>query len=119
MPALRTEPHPTAMASPRPDPETFVRRHQQALWRYARGLGAPTDLAEDLVQEAFVTALRRFAGGPDAAAFVFLRTTLRHLWLRHCRDDSRREELLVEAADRLWERTQGDLDNATRFLSRE
>lgn len=28
------------MATDRPDPETFVRRHQQALWRYARGLGA-------------------------------------------------------------------------------
>lgn len=116
MPAVRTEPTLTAMASQRPDPETFVRRHQQALWRYARGLGAPSDLAEDLVQEAFVTTLRRFRGGPDAAAFVFLRTTLRHLWLRQRRDDRRREELLVEAADRLWERTQSDLDGGARWL---
>lgn len=104
------------MATDRPDPETFVRRHQQALWRYARGLGAEPNLAEDLVQEAFVTALRRFHGGPDAAAFVFLRTTVRHLWLRRRRDDARREELLADAADRLWERTGGDADGGVRWL---
>lgn len=116
MPALRPNPTPTLMASQRPDPETFVRRHQQALWRYARGLGAEPNLAEDLVQEAFVTALRRAFDGPDAAAFVFLRTTVRHLWLRRRRDDMRREELLAAAADRLWQRTGGDADGGARWL---
>lgn len=116
MPALRTNPRPTPMATDRPDPETFVRRHQQALWRYARGLGAEPNLAEDLVQEAFVTALRRFDGGPDAAAFAFLRTTVKHLWLRRRRDDARRAELLAEAADRLWQRAGGDDDGGARWL---
>ena len=58
-----------------------------ALLRYVRLLGAVPDHAEDLVQEAFAIALARadFDARVPGAAFTFLRTTARHLWLRRCR----------------------------------
>jgi RNA polymerase sigma-70 factor (ECF subfamily) len=82
-----------------------VRRHQVGIWRYLRALGAPADLAEDLVQDSFLIAFRRLprAVGPAGEA-SFLRQTARHLYLRRRRDEGRREELLVELADRLWVR---------------
>jgi RNA polymerase sigma-70 factor (ECF subfamily) len=87
------------------DPEATVRRHQQGLWRYLRALGAPADLAEDVLQDTFVVALDKLhEERGDAATASFLRATARHLWLRRRRDQSRREALLVEAADRLWQR---------------
>jgi DNA-directed RNA polymerase specialized sigma24 family protein len=58
-----------------------------ALLRYVRLLGAVPDHADDLVQEAFVIALARadFDARVPGAAFTFLRTTVRHLWLRRFR----------------------------------
>jgi RNA polymerase sigma factor (sigma-70 family) len=38
----------------------LVRRHQNALYRYGRGLGLDHDTALDLVQETFVKAFARF-----------------------------------------------------------
>jgi RNA polymerase sigma-70 factor (ECF subfamily) len=86
------------------DLEAIVRQHQRALWRYLRALGAEPATADDLLQDTFLVALR--AGLVDrghAAVATFLRQTARHLFLRRRRDQGRREELLVELADRLWQ----------------
>ncbi len=76
---------------------------RDALWRYVCVLGADAATADDIVQEAFVVALRRdgFEASVPAAAFVFLRTTARHLWLK-----SRRRRVTVREiaeADRVWD----------------
>lgn len=82
-----------------------MRRHQVALWRYLRALGAGPELAEDLLQDTFVVALQKLEEDRgEAATATFLRATARHLLLRRRRDLSRRERLLLEAADRLWQR---------------
>ncbi len=82
-------------------------RHRQALWRYLRVLGASSADAEDLVQEAFLVALRRpgFDDSSAAAVFTFLRTTARQLWLR----SNKRvlDERQLEEADEVWERRCG------------
>ena len=105
----------TVSSPPRPiaslAPEALA-AHRAALWRYLRTLGADAATADDLVQEAFVVALRRadFDAGAPAAAFAFLRTTARHLWLksRRGRPDGQRVEREVDEADRVWEQRCGD-----------
>lgn len=94
---------PASMTSPAVDLEALVRTHQVGVWRYLRALGAPPDLAEDLLQDTFLVAFRKL--GRDAAPAAvgsFLRQTARHLYLRRRRDEGRREELLVELAETLW-----------------
>ncbi|MCA8975123.1 MAG: sigma-70 family RNA polymerase sigma factor [Planctomycetes bacterium] len=91
------------------DLEALVRRHQLGLWRYLRALGAPPAQAEDLLQDTFLIAFRRLEDDRDPPAVAaFLRRTGKHLLLRRRRDEGRREELLVELADRLWQRDCGD-----------
>ena len=91
------------------DLEALVRRHQLDLWRYLRTLGAPPAQAEDLLQDTFLVAFRKLADDRDAKAVAaFLRRTGKHLLLRRRRDEGRRVELLVELADRLWQRDCGD-----------
>lgn len=79
-----------------------------ALWRYARTLGADAATADDLVQEAFVVALRRsdFDARHAGAVFTFLRTTCKQLWLRSQR--RRGSERDVDAADAVWVARCGD-----------
>jgi RNA polymerase sigma-70 factor (ECF subfamily) len=83
--------------------------HRRGLWRYLRVLGCDDATADDLVQEVFVVALRRagFDASDPAAAFAFLRTTARHLWLKSRR--RRVAEREVEEGDRVWDaRCDGD-----------
>lgn len=102
---MRSCPIPMPEPTEPQDLAALVGRHQRAVWRYLRALGAPPDHAEDLTQETFVVAWRRgFEDRGPAAAAAFLRTTARNLWLRRRRDEGRREELLVELADRMWQR---------------
>jgi RNA polymerase sigma-70 factor (ECF subfamily) len=79
----------------------LVERHQQGLWRYLRLLGAAPDLADDLLQETFIVALRRGIrdDGPAAVA-TYLRATARNLFCQHHR--RRRAVRGVEEADRIW-----------------
>jgi hypothetical protein len=65
----------TSARSTESDPKLRVvtPQHREALWRFLRVLGASSCDAEDLVQEAFLVALRRpdFDGMSAAAVFTF------------------------------------------------
>ena len=96
----------TVMAAARRETDAdlgdLVERHQQGVWRYLRVLGAAPDLADDLLQETFVVALRRGLRDEGAAAVAaFLRVTARHLFRKHHRRRTALRE--VEEADRVWE----------------
>jgi RNA polymerase sigma-70 factor (ECF subfamily) len=94
---------PAAVTTNPPDLEALVRRHQLGLWRYLRALGAPTDLAEDLLQETFLVAMEKLREDRgEAAVATFLRACARHLWLRRRRDLGRREVLLAEFVETHW-----------------
>ena len=84
--------------------EEFVERHLHTVWRYLRMHGAEHDEADDLTQEAFVTALQKGVMQLDPpAAQVFLRRTARFAFLHHLRD-RRRDPALADAVDELWDR---------------
>jgi RNA polymerase sigma-70 factor, ECF subfamily len=86
----------------RPPAATIGERERQALWRYARTLGADAHTADDLVQGAIVIVLARpgFDFTVPAAVFGFLRTTCRQLWLRSKRRKLSDRE--IEEADLVW-----------------
>lgn len=75
------------MALNRETLEILVRTHQAELVRYVRFLGAKTNDAEDIVQDAFLAAFRdgvpQTAGGRAEAAWM--RGIARNLFLVHCR----------------------------------
>ena len=91
--------------SPVADPrEEAIHLHLRGVWRYLRMLGCPPDQAEDLTQDAFVTALAKGAAARDPAALgSFLRQTARFLFLRSLKG-SRSAETLADAVDLLWRR---------------
>lgn len=100
MHALRTDPPAATDAL-----EAWVRRHQTAVWRFLRALGCPLHEADDLTQDTFLLALdRRQHERDDASAAAFLRQTAKHLWLHRRRDDQRRAQQLLAAAEQLWQR---------------
>ncbi|MGD8319586.1 MAG: sigma-70 family RNA polymerase sigma factor [Gemmatimonadota bacterium] len=76
--------------------ELLVRRYQDGLFRYARGLGVPPDAAEDLVQDALIRAYRYLRTCADSERFeVWVFRILRNAaldWLK----DIRRRSVSVE-----------------------
>lgn len=78
----------------RPDPRgEWVSRHQRGLWRFARLLGARSDHADDLVQDALLAALHKGVHErADAEAAAWLRAAVRNLWRMHLRTQRRRPE---------------------------
>ena len=67
-----------------PSPKDFVERHLRSVWRYLRMQGADAHEADDLAQEAFVTAIRKGALHLDPpAAQVFLRRAARFAHTAH------------------------------------
>jgi RNA polymerase sigma-70 factor (ECF subfamily) len=89
--------------------ETMVRTHQASLYRYARYLGADRAAAEDIVQEAFLAALR--ASGRPARDRIrdrdaWLRGVTRNVFLSHYRRMSaspvRADSRALESAERTW-----------------
>jgi RNA polymerase sigma-70 factor (ECF subfamily) len=88
-------------SAPAADLAALVARHQQGVWRYLRVLGAAADLADDLLQDTFVVALRRgLRDDGHAAVATFLRATARHLWLKAARRRTALRE--VAEADAVW-----------------
>lgn len=82
----------------------FVRKHQVGLWRFLRSAGCDAALAEELTQDALLVALRRdVATRQERTAAAFLRTTARNLWMKRRHSDRRRAELLIDAAEQLWQ----------------
>jgi RNA polymerase sigma-70 factor, ECF subfamily len=64
----------------------LVREHQAEVWRYLRYLGATTELADDLTQEAFLQLLRTpFRDRSVAQTRTWLRTVARNAWVRSFR----------------------------------
>ena len=79
------------------DPELFVRRHQEGVWRYLRLLGAAAADADDLLQETFLAFLRKAKADSDPTPL--LRTIARGLWIDRQRWLARRRA--VEWAEQL------------------
>jgi len=66
------------------DLEALIARHQAGLWRYVRALGAEIELADDVVQDAFLTAWRTPPSIPFANAKAWmgwLRTVARNRFI--------------------------------------
>ncbi len=64
----------------------LVQSHQVEVWRYLRYLGASAELADDLVQEAFLQLLRApFEERTPAATAGWLRTVARNQYIRSFR----------------------------------
>lgn len=64
------------------DPKTLIEKFQSGLWRYLRSLGCESSLADDLVQDTFVSILQRpFEHFSDAATASYLRKTALNLFI--------------------------------------
>ncbi|HRI14381.1 MAG TPA: sigma-70 family RNA polymerase sigma factor [Verrucomicrobiota bacterium] len=89
---MNTVPFPDLpIATPPPDPESWVERHGDYLFNYAVGQLRDATAAEDLVQDTLVAALRtqdRFAR--RSSERTWLTGILRHKILDHFRQQQRR-----------------------------
>ncbi|MCR9248381.1 MAG: sigma-70 family RNA polymerase sigma factor [bacterium] len=90
------QPRPAAATAPRVDPAGFIAAHQAGIWRYLRLLGAPATEADDVVQDTFLTFLRRHEARADATPL--LRTIARGLWIDRQRWLARRRAVERAAA---------------------
>jgi RNA polymerase sigma-70 factor (ECF subfamily) len=90
----------SAVAGEREAFSELVRRHQQALYRHARGMGIAHDTALDLVQDACVRAFVRLRQCRDPERFrPWLFRLFRNLVLDYTRDIRRREIPLDAVAE--------------------
>ena len=90
----------------------LIGAHQAEIYRYARYLGAGHDLAQDVVQETFLTTFR---DAPPPALDdarrrgAWLRGIARHLLLRHWerakRSPVKVDSPMLEQAERIWAST--------------
>lgn len=73
---------PSTSAHSEIDPQTLVEKFQAGIWRYLRSLGCESSLADDLVQDTFVTVLQKpFEHYSDAATGSYLRKVALNLFI--------------------------------------
>ncbi len=88
--------------------EIVVRAHQAEIYRYLRYLGADNASAEDLVQDTFLTALRKGIPNIDniKTRSAWLRAVARNLFLSYCRRNKRSrvkvDSELLDRAESTW-----------------
>lgn len=88
--------------------EAVVRAHQAEIYRYLRYLGADGASAEDLVQDTFLTALKKGIPNVDNIKIrsAWLRGVARNLFLNHCRRNKRSrvraDSELLDRAESTW-----------------
>jgi RNA polymerase sigma-70 factor (ECF subfamily) len=103
---------------------TLVRRHQDRLYAYARGMDVDHDAALDLVQDALVRAYTSLRSCRDSSRFrIWLLRILRNRCLDHLRS-TRERALPLEAAPPIAARDAGGelrsaLDEAFSLLPRD
>ncbi|MFK7743007.1 MAG: RNA polymerase sigma factor [Planctomycetota bacterium] len=111
---------PLSASQPRPasgSTDAFVQDHLTAIWRYLRMHGASAADADDLAQDAFVTALRRGVERLEpVAARVFLQRTARFKFLHHVRD-RKNAPALADEVDELWS-TECEQDGGAEIVER-
>lgn len=102
---MQESPAPRSGFDPHPDtaqtPSGWIGRHQRAIWRFLRYLGAG-DAADDLLQETLVRGLQRRAHElPVDESRAFLRriahNLLRDRWRREGRRRSRQAEVELDS----------------------
>lgn len=68
----------------------LIARHQAAVWRYLRALGADVSLADDLTQDTFLEVMRKpFEQYSDAASASYLRRVAHNLFISRRRREGR------------------------------
>ncbi|MGQ0816173.1 MAG: RNA polymerase sigma factor [Gemmatimonadota bacterium] len=78
----------------------LVQRHQEALYRYGRGMGLDHDTSLDLVQDAFIKGYARIDECRDPAHFrAWLFKILRNLCLDHFKNVRRNSLSLSDVAE--------------------
>lgn len=114
-----TPARPTTLSLPLEN-EDLIRRHQRAVWRYLRFLGADGALAEDLTQETFLALLRSPPRqSEDRAVSAWLRSTAYRLFC-NSRRRPREATLELSEAEAAWQTfvRDGDGDEAMEALAR-
>ncbi len=102
------------------DVSQLVHRHQAEVWRYVRFLGANAELADDLVQEAFLQLLRApYEDQGEPARRAWLRKVAQNLYVK----SFRRPPFALVDLDRIeavWlDYAQGDGGNESLAALRE
>lgn len=89
-------------------PEELIRRHQAAVLRYLRYLGADASAVDDLVQETLLAVLRKVADGTfEQKSYTqtgaYLRVTARNEFISRHRKQGREPDMVaIEAAESVW-----------------
>lgn len=84
-------------ATSKVDPKELIEKYQSGIWRYLRTLGCDSSLADDLVQDTFVSVLvKPFEHYSDAATGSYLRKVALNLFI-----SCKRREGKVVATDNI------------------
>lgn len=89
----------------------LVRTHQAEVWRYVRFLGATAELADDLVQDAFLQLLRApFVERSPGETAAWLRTVVRNGYVKSLRRPPFQTAEL-DTIEATWQGFAGDRDD--------
>ena len=92
----------------------LVRTHQAEVWRYVRFLGATAELADDLVQDAFLQLLRApFVERSPGETAAWLRTVVRNGYVKSLRRPPFQTAEL-DTIEATWHGFAGDRDDDGR-----